>query len=220
MRRTQMTARGEVRRASILAAAALLFADQGYRGTSLASIAASVDMTQPGVLHHFPSKESMLLALLDERYHVDGRRLAGGLTDEGLQLLRALAGIVEHNQNSREDVKLFTVLVAESISAEHPAHGHFVERYRKVRRRMGRVLRVGQASGEIRQDVDLKLLVPIIVAVMDGLQNQWLLDPEIDMLASFELFAQLLVAGIRAGDSGVADVAAAVSRVPAASPDG
>lgn len=203
------TNRGKRSREAILAAAVSLLSEDGYRGASLASIAAAVNLTQQGVLHHFPSKERLLLALLEEKYHEDGRRLETSLEHEGLGLLRALESLVEHNQRQPEVVRLFSALVAESLSSRHPAHGYFVQRYRKVRGRMLRSLRVGQASGAIRSDVDLERLVPVIVAVMDGLQVHWLLDPEVDsptsaarraegaahgvdMLASFSLFSRLL----------------------------
>ena len=70
---------------------------------------------------------------------------------------------------------------------------------------MARDLRAGQASGEIRDDIDLRLLVQIIVAVMDGLQNQWLLDDDVDMLAGFQLFHDLLVTAL-GGDAAPATV--------------
>jgi AcrR family transcriptional regulator len=197
-RRPVTTARGELTKAAILRAAAPLLAEQGYRGTSLASVAEAVGMTQPGLLHHFPSKEHLLLAILEERYHADGKILTGHSSEEGLQLFDALLDIVEHNQSSPEAVKLFTVLVAESIAAGHPAHDHFVERYRKVRQRLARDLRAGQAAGEIRADLDIDLLVPVIVGVLDGLQNQWLLDDEIDMRASFRVFCDLISRSVTA----------------------
>lgn len=169
-----------------------LLSEEGYRGASLASIAAAVNLTQQGVLHYFPSKETLLLALLEEKYHEDGRRLAASLDHEGLGILRALESLVAHNTARPDMVKLFSALVAESLALRHPAHPYFVRRYRKVRERMLRSLGVGQRSGEIRGDVDLDRLVPIVVAVMDGLQIQWLLDPEVDMAASFALFVELL----------------------------
>ena len=72
MTRPSRTDHGKRTRAAILATAAALFAENGYRGTPLATIAAAVDLTQQGVLHYFPSKEALLLALLDEKYHEDG----------------------------------------------------------------------------------------------------------------------------------------------------
>ncbi len=175
-------------------AAIPLLARQGYRGASLAAIAAAVDMSQPGVLHHFPSKEALLLAVLEERDRDDAQRVSDALTGPGLDPLAALAPLVAHNQSTRELVQLFTVLVGEAVAEEHPAHQHFVERYQAIRGRLLHRLRQAQAAGEVREDVDLEGLVPVILAVMDGLQIQWLLDPRIDMLASFTAFAGVLKA--------------------------
>ena len=191
-RRRGQTRRGKLSRDRVLSAAVALLSEEGYRGASLASIAAAADLTQQGVLHYFPSKEALLLSLLEEKYHEDGRRLSNSLDHEGLGILRALESLVAHNTARPDMVKLFSALVAESLSLRHPAHHYFVRRYRKVRERMLRSLRVGQRSGEIRDDVDLDRLVPAIVAVMDGLQIQWLLEPEVDMAASFGLFVELL----------------------------
>ena len=186
------TRKGADRRAAIVAAAAALFAEGGYRGASLASVASKAGLTQPGLLHYFPSKEALLLAVCEERYQLDGRRLIGRVRDEGLPLLEALLDIVGHNQRSVDAVKLFVVLVAESISEDHPAHDHFTIRYAKIRARFEGILRDAQDAGKIRPDIDLTLLAPVIVAVMDGLQTQWLLDQQVDMAASFALFSSLI----------------------------
>lgn len=49
-------------------------------------------------------------------------------------------------------------------------------------------------KSQIRSDVDLKEAVTLIMAVMDGLQIQWLLDPEkVDMVKTFKLFSRMIV---------------------------
>src|SRR5690625_5505255 len=58
---------GTAARARILRAATEAFSEHGYRGASLAAIGRSIDMTQQGVLYHFPTKVSLLLAVLEER---------------------------------------------------------------------------------------------------------------------------------------------------------
>jgi AcrR family transcriptional regulator len=186
------TPRGERSKETILEAALPLFARQGYRGASLASIASAAGLTQPGLLHHFPSKEELLLGLLDWRDRDDGKRLSGLRDGDGLGYLERLQDLVAHNATAPELVALFTTLVGEGSSPEHPAHEYFVERYRRIRGRALRTLREGQHAGEIREDVDLETIVPLLFAVMDGLQIQWLLDPEIDMVASFDAFANLV----------------------------
>jgi len=186
------TPRGERSKETILEAALPLFARQGYRGASLASIASAAGLTQPGLLHHFPSKEELLLGLLDWRDRDDGKRLSGLRDGDGLGYLERLEDLVAHNATAPELVALFTTLVGEGTSPEHPAHDYFVERYRRIRARALRTLREGQLAGEIREDVDLETIVPLLFAVMDGLQIQWLLDPDIDMVASFDAFANLV----------------------------
>jgi AcrR family transcriptional regulator len=173
-------------------AAIPLLARQGYRGASLAAIAAAVDMSQPGVLHHFPSKEQLLLAVLAERDRDSRQRVADALAGAGLDPLAALTALVAYNQTIRELVQLFTVLVGEAVAEEHPAHRHFVDRYQTIRGQVLDLLRRGQASGSVREDIDLEAIVPVILAVMDGLQIQWLLDPEIDMVRGFRAFADML----------------------------
>jgi len=192
-RSTGPSSRGERSRAAILDAARRLFAARGYRGTTMASVAAAADLTQPGLLHHFPSKEALLRELLEERYHDDGRRLRESLARENQGLVVALERLVEHNLSSQESVRLFAVLVAEALSAYHPAHAYFVERYEKIRQWLATTLRDDEQAGRLPANRDADALAGLIVAVMDGLQTQWLLDPRFDMVGAFRTFTDLLI---------------------------
>jgi len=192
--------RGERSRAAILDAARRLFADRGYRGTSMASVAAAADLTQPGLLHHFPSKEALLHELLERRYHDDGERLKGALAGDDRRLVTALERLVAHNRSSEEPVRLFSVLVAEALSTDHPAHAYFVERYDKIRRRLARTLRDDEQAQRLPPGLDADAIAAVIVAVMDGLQTQWLLDPRIDMVEAFRAFTDLLSGGAARAD--------------------
>ena len=168
-----------------------VMAQNGSRGASLQSIGAEVQMTAPGLLHHFGSKNDLLLAVLTERDRVDAERLAK-LQREGQPFLESLERLVEFNQSRREVVQLFSVLVGESLPAGHPAHEHVARRYSDRRRVSADAFRAEQEAGEIRADVDVDEVVELLFAVMDGLQIQWLLDPSIDMTARFRAYTSLL----------------------------
>ncbi|MEG1678687.1 MAG: helix-turn-helix domain-containing protein, partial [Stenotrophomonas sp.] len=59
--------KGEKRRQQILDAAMRVFARDGYSNASIAEVATDVGLTLPGLLHYFPSKTDMLLAVLEVR---------------------------------------------------------------------------------------------------------------------------------------------------------
>src|SRR6202023_813734 len=53
-------------RQAMLEAAAQMFADKGYLGTNLRDIADALGMSRPGLYYHFPSKEKLLEAIIEE----------------------------------------------------------------------------------------------------------------------------------------------------------
>src|SRR5258707_13659555 len=52
----------------VLQVAQALFAERGYRGTSLRDIAKRIGIKAPSLLHHFPSKQQLYLAVLDKMF--------------------------------------------------------------------------------------------------------------------------------------------------------
>ncbi|MFD1930467.1 MULTISPECIES: TetR/AcrR family transcriptional regulator [Nonomuraea] len=181
------------RREEIIAVAGEMFARGGFRGTSLADVAAAAGITQPGLLHHFGSKAGLLLAVI-ERRDQDSEAFAMellGMAPEGR--LRAMPEFARRNRERAGLAKLFTVLVAESLEPDAPGHGHFVERYRAMRAIVADSIRSAQAAGVTRPDVDPVTKATEIIATLDGLQTQWLLDPgTIDIVASVESYARTL----------------------------
>ena len=187
-------AKGRERREAILAAADDLFAVQGFRGASLAAIAARVGLSEAGVLHHFPSKEHLLLELLELRHERDGERIERMLAEHP-GLLATLLALCRDNQRSPGLVRLFTILAAESVDDDHPAHDWTVERYARLRARLTERLRDEQRAGRVRANVDPAIVAPQVLAMFDGLQLQWLLAPdEVDMSAVFADFLARLAA--------------------------
>jgi TetR/AcrR family transcriptional regulator len=52
----------------VLQVAQALFAERGYGGTSLRDIAKRIGIKAPSLLHHFPSKQQLYLAVLDKMF--------------------------------------------------------------------------------------------------------------------------------------------------------
>lgn len=181
------TTRPEERRQDILEAALALFAERGYRGASLATIAEKVGLTQQGLLHYFPSKERLLAEVLRLRDERDMATLGSARPT-----LDALARIVELNQERRGMVQSYTVLSADSVTEGHPAREFFTERYERLRTELAAMVSEELGSG-LRADLTPETAATLLIAVMDGLQLQWLLsDEQVDMAGAFRGMLGLL----------------------------
>ncbi|WP_067714570.1 TetR/AcrR family transcriptional regulator [Nocardia yamanashiensis] len=193
----QRRSRGEARREQIIDEALRAFADNGYRGASIAEIAERCGLSQPGLLHYFPSKAALLAAVLEQRDRLDYDRMSAGRPLSGKDALMRLVQLVEYNEHVPGLVRLFTVLTSEAVTADHPAHEWAVRRYRKFGEYLAQALADGQADGTIRAEVDTVAVARQISAMMDGLQLQWLLDPErVDMPGLFRAYIEELIAGL------------------------
>ncbi|MCZ0979519.1 TetR/AcrR family transcriptional regulator [Streptomyces diastatochromogenes] len=181
-------ARSEERRADILRAALEVIAERGYRGASLGSVAERVGLTQQGLLHYFPTKEALLVAVLEERDRWD---TSGGRDREGWRL-DLLESLVEYNAMRPGIVQTFSALLGESVTDGHPAREFFTERYAQVRVNMADILRL-EFGERLPGGLTPERAAPLLTAVMDGLQYQWLLDPSaVDMPGAFRDFLRLL----------------------------
>lgn len=182
-------------RERILRAAHQVFAANGFRGASLDMIAREVGITRAGVLHHFGSKEAVLLALLEARdvdLGLDGQDPgpASGTASQVLSQARSLVGRVLAD---RDLVLLAHALSAEAADPAHPAHDWLAARYRRMRSSIAAAARASLAAGEVAPDVDPDLLAALVLGAIEGLENQWLVTPDdVDVPAALALLERLL----------------------------
>jgi AcrR family transcriptional regulator len=186
-------AKGRERRDAILAAANEVFATRGFRGASLATIAKRVGVSEPGLLHPVASQEELLLELLRLRDQHDDERVERAF-EAHAHVRDVLLELSRQNAERPGIVRLFTVLAAESVDADHPAHDWFVGRYELRRRQLVAGLREEQREAHVAAGVDVEKAAAQILAMFDGLQIQWLLDPDAtDMVGLFEDFLRQLL---------------------------
>ena len=182
-------AKGRERRDAILAAANEVFAKRGFRGASLATIAKRVGMSEPGLLHHFASKEELLLELLKLRDQHDDERIAQARAAHARSHRGRPRALPPERGAARGSSASSRSSPAESVDDDHPAHDWFLARYRERRRTLSARLADAQRDGDVDPTLGPEMVASQILALFDGLQIQWLLDPEaVDMVAVFEDF--------------------------------
>lgn len=190
------------RREEILEAAMATFGAKGYYNGSLVEIAEKVGITHAGVLHHFGSKDQLLLEVLEYRDRADVEHLKGHQMPTGLDLFRHLIATARANMGRPGIVQTYTVLSAESVTEAHPGQAWFQSRFRGLRALLVESLKQECGPDNPRSDAEIESAAEAIVAVMDGLQIQWLLDPESVDLAGSTAFAieAILAAVVRPRD--------------------
>jgi AcrR family transcriptional regulator len=183
-------AKGIARRQEILDAAIEVFAQRGADRTSLRAIAQEVGVTHAALIHHFGTLERLLV----EVYQESARRLEVGAGESGdaspVEIMRLTA---QRNRSVPGMVQLYTALVASALEEGHPdATAFATQRFAAIRSSLAEQIRSRQDAGLIRPDLDPDQIAALVIAASDGLQTQWLLDPDVDQVGALALLDRLL----------------------------
>ena len=177
------------KRTEILRAATATFGAKGYNRGPLTEIADQVGMTHAGILHHFGSKDQLLLEVLRYRDETDVAGLANQRIPDGIELFRHLVRTAFANEHRSGIVQAYAVLSAESVTDDHPGRPYFEDRYRTLRREIRDAFTRVCAERGMTVPETVDRAAAGILAVMDGLQVQWLLAPDDVELAEASAFA-------------------------------
>ena len=159
----------------ILDAAIEIIGKRGYYGFTVKELAKFCGLTVPGVLHHFGTKEAILVAVLKEHERRDYEAVWKGvpltaparLSEVSLADVRKLLhATVERNSQQADILRLVSVLRIEAHYPEHPAFEFF-------RLRNNRALKVvtEMLAGKVALPHETAINV---VSMMAGLEDVWL----------------------------------------------
>lgn len=185
-------AKGLARRQEILDRAIEVFARRGSEGTSLRSIATEIGVSHAALTHYFTSREQLLV----EVYREAARREDEHEPDhDDASPVEIMAEAARRNHDVPGLVQLYSTLVAAALEPGHPDATEFATvRFAKVREELTERVTRHQRQGLIRSDIDPSAVAALVIAASDGLQTQWMLDPQAPQEAALELLARLLSA--------------------------
>ncbi|MDQ1125816.1 AcrR family transcriptional regulator [Microbacterium sp. SORGH_AS 505] len=166
-------AKSAARRSEIIATATAVFGTHGYRGGSLRQIAKQLDLGLTTVMHHFPTKVSLLAAVLSQEDAADTDFLERSARDGFIPTVLA---IVERNIARRELVRMFTVVQAEATHADHEAHEWLRQRYASVIPDYRDAIEHDRAAGRLTTTEDATMLADLVIGTWEGIQVRWLAD--------------------------------------------
>lgn len=221
----------EDKRARILNEAVVLFGEHGYAGTSLADIANAADISKAGLLHHFSSKDELFCKVLERRDREDALSIlvespagegdtvetpvdtignldtldvagASDLDGNPWALLERYVELLERNVAHRDLTAIYTATAVSVLDAEHPAHRWMANHLNSAVERFESSFEAGKTAGLVDPKMPSRLVARSLVALIDGLQLQWLCSTtpgtaaaeslSTDLVAEIRLYADCL----------------------------
>lgn len=183
-------AKGVAKREEILTTALEVVSEHGFSGASVKELADAVGLTPAGLLHYFGSKDELFLQVLRKRDEVDTARYVPADGDPDA-VAGAWVALIRHNAQVPGLVALFSRMAAAADDPSGPAHDYFAVRGAGLRAQMSEVLSRLQADGRLSDRVPADLMARMLQALADGLQLQWLVDPDFDMGTVMEALFEL-----------------------------
>ncbi|MGD0073019.1 MAG: TetR/AcrR family transcriptional regulator [Candidatus Binataceae bacterium] len=163
--------RGGNTRQHVLDCAARLFRTQGYAATSLRDIAAASGMKPGSLYYHFPSKEKIVIEVLDRGVGAvfdEVRRSVGLLPPEAscetqirTAIFSHLRSLLGHHDYTSANTRIFGQVPPRIREASVALRKRYEQFWDDLLRRCA-------ASGALRSDTDLKLLRLFLFGAMNG----------------------------------------------------
>ena len=185
-------AKGVLRRRQILDRAIEVFADLGFEGTSLRAIGDAIGVSHAALRRYFDTREELFLEVLREK----DRQALAEAHESGLDETAGFAALaVRYAQQAPGLMALRHSMVARALEPrnEH-SREFFRDRYRSIRHEALVVLQHARERGTVRTDIPLETSAALMIAALDGLSTQWLVDPDVDMAAAVDALFSLVLA--------------------------
>ncbi len=180
----------------IVDAAASVFAERGYHGTSTQAIADVLGLRQASLYYYFPSKEAALELVCEKG--VDGfvERAERIAASEGAALSKLAQLIGSHlstNQSRRDYVKVF---INERRYLPDAARRRIGRKGRRLERCFEAVIQAGIDDGSVRPDVDARLAMLAVLGMLNSVINWRREDQPEDMDRLAAELGKLLVGSL------------------------
>jgi len=192
--------KGVRRRQQILDAVIALLAQRGVDRASLRTVGEAIGVSHTALRHYFASRDELLV----EAYRTHEARAAQDVLATDESAAGPIVEAAERNRSIPGLVELYATLTTDALQEQHAATRKFVrDRFRSLREALAARIESGQRAGRIAADIDPLDAAALVIAASDGLQIQWLLDPDaVDVGRSLSILDRLFPRGPGSGRPG------------------
>jgi AcrR family transcriptional regulator len=182
--------KGVRRRQQILDSAITLLAQRGVDRASLRTVGEAIGVSHTALRHYFSSRDELLV----EAYRAHEARAAAAAPATSESAVGLIVEAAGRNRSIPGLVELYATLTTDALQEQHAVTREFVrDRFRSLRQALAAMIESGQQAGRVAADIDPLDAAALVIAASDGLQIQWLLDPDaVDVGRSLSILERLL----------------------------
>jgi TetR/AcrR family transcriptional repressor of nem operon len=162
--------KGEQTRRKIVEAAAPIFNQRGYEGSSLAELMTATGLKKGGIYRHFASKEELAAEAFDYTWDaaMRARMIHVDETASGVgQLKQLIANFVDYKSPVAGGCPILNTAV-DSDDGNSVLRERVIKALRAWRARLQSIVKKAAANGELRPGVESKTVAIIIIASLEG----------------------------------------------------
>lgn len=189
-----------LRRAEMVRAAARLFSERGYHGTSMQHLGEALGLQRGSLYAHIGSKEELLYDVVDEGAEAFLQRAEAAERMEALASVRLRKVLVGHIETAIEHLHAATVFLNEwrYLSDERRAAIQLKrDRYESI---VKHVIAAGIEAGEFRSDADVGFAARLVLSAGNWTFAWYRPGGELGPTEIGERFATLVLNGLAAGE--------------------
>ena len=194
-----MGTRGEARLQEITNAAIEVVSERGYYGMTIQEVADRVGISQAGLLKYVKNKQGLFRQALtyydtsnEARAYIEQHTThSESQQDQSPLLMPEYYRIIAKNSADHPQLtKLYLVLRAEATDPNHPAHEYYSKRGSRLRKEI--IELPWKLPPEYDSPEKIATLTMCIGSAMEGLQLRWFGEPNIDFLAKWAEYEDIL----------------------------
>lgn len=149
-----------------------LFRSQGFEATTMEQIAETADVAKKTLYNYFPNKASILIEYIQREisdFEPEFQRMIDECGDTRSRISAIWQWMMEWFSRNREFTRLYL-----STGMENPLEFQELAIRSSLLKSMTKIIKLGQESGELREDIPFDVLARLIYAVWFMVMLGWM----------------------------------------------
>ena len=185
------------RRAELVRAAARLFSERGYHGTSMRDLGEALGLRRGSLYAHIVSKEELLFDVVDEGAERFLARAEGAAAAESSATERLRLFLKGHIETAIEHIEAATVFLNEWRYLSDGRRAGVEAKRDRYEGILRGIVAEGVASGEFRSGADVRFAVLLVLSAGNWVYEWYRPGGELGPTEIAERFSDLIVTGLK-----------------------